>query len=144
MDRLPFTYSIDSRDGSANITILRKQLYMYVKQFGHSEDKFIPEWIFHAPTAARWAFVDAILKGDGKGARDLCTISSRLAKDFARLMFELGQYVRSIHRKISCTQLPGTEHSSPHCKGLDRDQDIMYRNTRARFTVPLFPEVSYT
>lgn len=96
MDRLPFIYSIDSRDGSANITILRKQLYMYVKQFGHSEDKFIPEWIFHAPTAARWAFVDAILKGDGKGARDLCTISSRLANDFARLMFELGQSVNII------------------------------------------------
>lgn len=96
MDRLPFIYSIDSRDGSANITILRKQLYMYVKQFGHSEDKFIPEWIFHAPTAARWAFIDAILKGDGKGARDLCTISSRLANDFARLMFELGQSVNII------------------------------------------------
>ena len=96
MDRLPFPYTIDSRDGSANITILRKQLYMYVKQFGHSEDKFIPEWIFHAPTAARWTFVDAILKGDGKGARDLCTISSRLANDFARLMFELGQSVNII------------------------------------------------
>lgn len=83
---------------SSDITIKRKQLYCYLEQFGGSLEKFIPDWIFEAPTEARWAFVDAILKGDGSGQRDLNTISKRLAEDFARLLFELGQSVRIIEQ----------------------------------------------
>ena len=65
-----------------SLTINRKQLCLYCKQFGNSFEKFIPEWIFTAPTKARWAFIDAILKGDGSEQRHLNTVSKRLAQDF--------------------------------------------------------------
>lgn len=96
VERLPFgAHPKSCKEATcSDITIKRKQLYFYLEQFGGSLEKFIPEWIFNAPTEARWAFVDAILKGDGSDQRDLNTISKRLAEDFARLMFELGQSVR--------------------------------------------------
>lgn len=76
-----------------DLVINRKQLFEYCTQFGKSEDKFIPDWIFTAPTKARWAFVDAMVKGDGDQQRHLNTISQKLANGFARLLFQLGQSV---------------------------------------------------
>lgn len=76
-----------------DLVINRKQLFEYCNQFGKSEDKFIPDWIFTAPTKARWAFVNAMVKGDGDQQRHLNTISQKLAKGFARLLFQLGQSV---------------------------------------------------
>ena len=98
---------------SSDITIKRRQLYSYLEQFGGSLEKFIPDWIFTAPTKARWAFVDAILKGDGSEQRDLNTISKRLAEDFARLLFELGQSV-----KITSQQQNYVSHVTGHKAGL--------------------------
>ena len=76
-----------------DLVINRKQLFEYCNQFGKSEDKFIPDWIFTAPTKARWAFVNAMVKGDGSQKRHLNTISQKLANGFARLLFQLGQSV---------------------------------------------------
>lgn len=77
----------------------RKQLAEYTAQFGDSYAKYIPDYIFTASVEARQAFIDAILKGDGRrnasGVIDqLCTCSKRLAEDFARLMFTMGKATR--------------------------------------------------
>lgn len=79
------------------LSIGRKQLTVYVSQFGKSDTKFIPDWIFNAPLKARLAFRDALLKGDGRNQRHLCTMSKQLAEDFARLQFELGESVKVYH-----------------------------------------------
>ena len=99
IERLPFNthYRVIDENPYKKFYISRKQLVMYLAQFGHCEDKFIPDWVFSAPLAARYAFRDAILKGDGRDQRHLCTMSRRLAEDFARLQFELGESVKLVH-----------------------------------------------
>ena len=85
--------TVNEKKTGLDLVINRKQLFEYCNQFGKSEDKFIPDWIFTAPTKARWAFVDAMVKGDGSQQRHLNTISQKLANGFARLLFQLGQSV---------------------------------------------------
>lgn len=99
IERLPFgAHCPEPEDNQGhNLSIARKQLYCYLKQFGKCSDKFIPDWIFTAPLKAREAFRYALLHGDGRGQRHLCTMSKRLAEDFARLQFELGESVKIIH-----------------------------------------------
>lgn len=83
--------------GRHSLSIARKQLTVYLSQFGKCGDKFIPDWIFSAPLEARKAFRWAILQGDGKEQRHLSTKSKRLAEDFARLLFEMGESVKIYH-----------------------------------------------
>ena len=98
IERLPFNATCPPPEaGRKSLTIARKQLVVYLQQFGKSDTKFIPDWIFEAPLKARIAFRDAMLKGDGRNHRHLCTMSRRLAEDFARLQFELGESVKVYH-----------------------------------------------
>lgn len=100
IERLPFNATCKPvESGSKYLSIARKQLVRYLQQFGHCDDKFIPEWIFNAPLKARLAFREAMLLGDGRAQRHLCTKSRRLAEDFARLQFELGESVKILHEK---------------------------------------------
>jgi len=104
IERLPFNASPMPVEQAAlkkhnMLSIGRKQLTVYVSQFGKCDDKFIPEWIFNAPLKARLAFREAMLLGDGRAQRHLCTKSRRLAEDFARLQFELGESVKILHEK---------------------------------------------
>ncbi len=104
--RLPFNAYSDETDelvdrtdytGKSSLCIGRKQLTMYCSQFGKSGDKFIPEWIFNAPLSARIRFRDAMLKGDARGKLHYTSKSKRLASDFERLQFELGESVKLNH-----------------------------------------------
>lgn len=102
IEALPFNATClpleDAREHNRKtLSIGRKQLTVYVSQFGKSDTKFIPDWIFNAPLKARLAFRDAMLKGDGRNQRHLCTMSKQLAEDFARLQFELGESVKVYH-----------------------------------------------
>jgi hypothetical protein len=96
LDRLPFTWSFQSGD---EFNVSSRQLSEYLRQFGFSNEKFIPPEIFEAPVVARQLFVDAIMNGDGRRDRHgvrrmLCTCSHRLALDFQRLAFQLGYSTR--------------------------------------------------
>ena len=101
IQKLPFGVKTLPAEQKKNLDIVinRKQLYTYCKQFGNSFQKFIPQWIFQAPTKARWAFVQAMLKGDGTDQRHLNTVSRHLAEDFARLLFQLGQSTNIVKQK---------------------------------------------
>lgn len=92
--KLPFAFSYSA--ASKAFSLCGKQLASYLRQFGKSDEKFIPEYIFRAPADARRRFAEAILAGDGRrhsrgDIRTLCTTSKRLAEDFQRLMFGLGR-----------------------------------------------------
>lgn len=101
LDRLPFSWC---RVKDKSFVIGVKQLAVYLEQFGKSQDKFLPEYVFSAPVKARQALFDALLKGDGKGwhgnaddRRTYFTASPRLARDIERLAFSLGKST-----KLSC------------------------------------------
>ena len=97
LGRLPFAWTY--RAASNAFTLSGKQLVSYLHQFGYCQHKYIPDYVFEAPVEARKLFVEALLLGDGRKAktvgdrRTLCTVSQRLAHDFARLMFGLGRSV---------------------------------------------------
>lgn len=97
LERLPFTWNYAR---GKVFTISGKQLALYLHQFGLCSGKFIPDYVFEAPVEAREAFVETLLKGDGKRwhstdeRRALHTTSARLAHDFQRLMFSLGRSTR--------------------------------------------------
>lgn len=98
LEKLPFVYS-ESYDKKA-FTISTKQMALYVSQFGHSSDKFIPKEVFYAPIDARERFVAAAMAGDGgvdtySGEKHTYhTSSKQLASDMQRLLFGLGWSTR--------------------------------------------------
>lgn len=72
-----------------------KQLTSYFRQFGYSQDRFIPEEFFDAPASARRALLESLLLAEGrrdrKGRRyQFCSTSPTLAEGVQRLAFSLG------------------------------------------------------
>jgi hypothetical protein len=73
-----------------------KQITGYFRQFGYSQDRYIPEEWFSASVAARSALLEALLLAEGrrdrKGRRyQFCSTSLLLAEGVQRLAFSLGQ-----------------------------------------------------
>lgn len=64
-DRLPFNYVVSM---GRNFRIKSKVLFTYVKQFGRSYDKFVPEFVFEVKPTYRRRLLDAFLAGDGHTA----------------------------------------------------------------------------
>lgn len=99
--RLPFRLSC----GPRAVVVGGKQITLYLRQFGRSHEKFIPEEAFDWPESARRRLLVGLLKGDGrKGKFDVerlaglqfCTTSARLADGVARLAFSLGFSSRTV------------------------------------------------
>ena len=70
-----------------------RQLCEYLRSFGLSYDKYIPEYLLTADIETRKALFSALLLGDGRRKRDtftFCTVSRRFADTFMRLAFGLG------------------------------------------------------
>ena len=92
LKRLGLRYTASAKD----FRIRSRAIYNEVEDFGYCKDKYIPDEVFEASREAQEAFIDALLKGDGRkyecGAK-LCTTSKRLADDFERLLFNLGRAV---------------------------------------------------
>jgi len=85
LKRLPFKFSY--RDGK--FCIKNKQLASYLKQFGKSEDRFIPSWIKQlAPDQLR-ILLDALMYGDGH-RNQYYTKSKKLADDVQEIAFKVG------------------------------------------------------
>lgn len=87
--------------GTYTLMIKNKALWTYLQQFGHSEDKYIPRYIFELPLAYREIFFMSYLMGDGHKSRDklkhgwngyngLSTTSKRLADDMQEFILRLG------------------------------------------------------
>ena len=94
LDVLPFHYTV--MHGERGFCINQKQLTAYLSQFGKCNEKYIPDYIFEAAHDVQKLFVGALLKGDGRRdgngrLRALCTTSRKLAEDFHRLLFRMGQ-----------------------------------------------------
>jgi thymidylate synthase len=74
-----------------NLVIQHKQLYDYLKQFGHSHDKFIPRELLILPKEQLIHLYNSMMLGDGnKKGNIYSTVSTQLADDFQELCFKLG------------------------------------------------------
>ncbi|WP_342749500.1 LAGLIDADG family homing endonuclease [Persephonella hydrogeniphila] len=66
LEELPFKYfSIKRKNGTIEFVINSKVLTKYMKRFGKSEDKFIPEEIFSASQRQKKLFLEYFILGDG-------------------------------------------------------------------------------
>lgn len=81
---------------STTFVLSSKQLAYYFKQFGYSNERWIPDEFLHAPTEARRRLFEALLLAEGtkrksgNGYGTFSSTSKRLADDFAKLAFSLG------------------------------------------------------
>lgn len=82
-----------------SFSISNKRLAMYLKQFGYSGERWIPEEFLTAPVSARRRLFEALLLGEATKGRGrtaslgygaFSSTSRRLAEDFSRLAFSLG------------------------------------------------------
>ena len=86
-ERLPFHFF----ETESGFTILSKQLYSYLLQFGHSYEKFIPLEIKSLPTAQLKILLEAIFLGDGDiQTMTYTTSSKKLADDLQEIILKCG------------------------------------------------------
>ena len=84
---------IISNSNESNFDLDSKQLWLYMKQFGNSKEKFIPRWILDLPTQYLEMFWRWYTFGDshknGKGL-DISTTSKQLAENLQEIALKLG------------------------------------------------------
>jgi DNA-directed RNA polymerase II subunit RPB2 len=80
-------------ESSHRSVICDKQLYHYLKQFGQSTEKFLPDWVWNLSQRQCVLLIKSILCGDGYKRGNsgyLSTSSTKLANDFQRLCLHAG------------------------------------------------------
>ena len=103
---LPFEYHISrsrrvNGPDKLNFRINNKQLYNYLKKFGHAGDKYIPEKIKALDKSQLEILFNWMMKGDGyigNGNYEYYTKSKKLADDVQEIMTKLG-YCANIYIK---------------------------------------------
>jgi len=94
MSKLPF--NVQAYPKHKKIVITSKQLWSYLKQFGHARDKFIPREILQLSSRQLKIIYNSLMMGDGsKDKRIECgfryhTSSKKLKDDFIELLLKIG------------------------------------------------------
>lgn len=111
LSKLPFTYKEyadikDRKSPCISFEIHNEQLWQYLKQFGKSADKFIPDDIKNLTSQQISYFLDAYFFGDGSlfktktsEARIFSTVSKKLAEDIQELLLKTGLLSHVVHSK---------------------------------------------
>ena len=95
MKGLPFNYREEKEKNreSSNFNIYSKQLYLYLLQFGKSNEKYIPRWILDLPTEKLEMFWEAYTFGDsaknGDGLK-ISSVSERLILGLQEIALKIG------------------------------------------------------
>ncbi len=85
LKKLPFNYNITS----TGFLINNKQLCLYLTQFGHAPNKFIPKEIKSLPKEQLKIFLDAYMLGDGnEETLTFTTTSEKLANDLQEIILK--------------------------------------------------------
>ena len=106
LNKLPFEFHISRNrkingPDKLNFRINSKQLYNYLKKFGHAGDKYIPEKIKNLDSSQLEILFNWMMKGDGyigNGNYEYYTKSKKLADDVQEIMTKLG-YCANIYIK---------------------------------------------
>ena len=90
LSKLPLHFNITKQ----GFVFHNKQLWLYLKQFGKSKDKFIPREVLSLPSEQLRIIFDALILGDGhiyeSGQIVYYTISKRLADDVQEIALKIG------------------------------------------------------
>lgn len=124
LDKMPFHYNI-SRANNSYFVINSKQLALYLKQFGKSQDKFIPADLLSLSKRQLKILLDALMLGDG-------TLIKNKYKTYYSSSYKLMSNIQEILLKI------GTFGNILEEKR-DRNQNTMYY-----MTINYRPERNYT
>lgn len=105
LERCGFKYYKGRTKTCTNYTIYNKQLFNYVKQFGHSHDKFIAREYLNLNKTQLNILIDILIKGDGSinkksGQKVYFTASKKLANDICELALKCG-YVPYLYQRRS-------------------------------------------
>lgn len=99
LNSLPFTYKIykdktKTKKPVSNIEINNEQLWSYLRQFGKSQDKFIPSFIKELNHKYLTIFLDNYFNGDGsvyqRTERIFRTSSKKLSEDLQEILLKTG------------------------------------------------------
>ncbi len=99
--KLPFKYIKKERGEKIEFVIYNKQLFLYLKQFGKAQNKYIPQEIKNLSREQLEILFEWMMKGDGyigNGNIDYYTKSKRLADDVQEIVLKLG-YSANIYEK---------------------------------------------
>jgi len=105
LKKLPFHYrkkTSKNNKKKVEIEITNKQLFLYLKQFGDRETKFIPKEIKNLSKRQLKILFDWMMKGDGyigNGNIEYSTKSKKLADDLQEIVLKLGWSANIYHRK---------------------------------------------
>ncbi|MDM8551642.1 anaerobic ribonucleoside-triphosphate reductase [Desulfobacterales bacterium HSG2] len=104
LDESGFDYTrTEAKNGTKTYCIYNKQLYMYLSQFGKSEDRFVPKEFKNLSVEQLSVLYDALYLGDGlsdtsDGNEEYHTSSKKLADDVQEIILKLG-FNADIRRK---------------------------------------------
>jgi len=94
---------------STGFKIVNKQLCLYLMRFGHSYEKFVPDWVKHLSPRQIKLFLKGYMVGDGNKETDTITTSSwRIADDLQELILKAGW--AAIVRKIPPEKFNKSSH----------------------------------
>lgn len=81
-----------SNEHSKAIKFKNKQMYAYLKQFGHAKDKYIPKWVKMLPPPLLRILLNAMMYGDGTNKNQgYSTASKQLADDVQEIAMKIGK-----------------------------------------------------
>lgn len=137
--KLPFTFS-KWQSSSKAWSCRNQKLGAYLKQFGKSYEKFVPDYIKNGSKRQIQLFFDAMMFGDGttgNGAFVYYTSSRRLADDMQELALKIGfaADIVSIDRVGKETCRGGTTRHIEYRVGIKRQQ-LMQHVTHESVIVP--------
>ncbi len=128
LNALPFNYS---KEGN-NYIICNKQLWNYVKQFGHCYSKFIPLEFKMLSYEQIKILYDSLMLGDGsirkipskngKHQNVYYTSSKQLANDVQELIIKLGYVANIKSRNRGTINIEGRTHQTQDCYEVSMDQ----------------------
>jgi DNA-directed RNA polymerase beta subunit len=96
LSRLPWSFKASKQE--RELYIKSHELAQYLRRFGYCNDKYIPAQLFDMSVEARKAFMDAMMRGDGRQPQGnegwvYTTTSEKLASGVERMLFDLGHCV---------------------------------------------------
>lgn len=105
LSKLNITYKV-YKNNEDYFYINDRQIFGYVKQFGKSYDKFLPDWALQLSKNQSKLLLDSMLLGDGyydpnKGSYEYYTGSKKLADDVQILAFNSEQSANIVIKKIA-------------------------------------------
>ena len=135
LDKLPFDYKYQK---NGQFRINNKQLHSYVKQFGRSYDKYIPEWVKENSKEYLEEFYRIYNLCDGDNQGNIYTCSPTIINDLIEILIKIG-YGAKIYKHREKGEKHWIKDHYGTCK---YDQYIIYVNKN--HTTPRFARKEYT